>query len=343
MSHLTADQLSALLDGELKGPARERAEDHLAACEACRDALGNLAANDASLGRALTHDPGEEYFAGFADRVSGRIKDLGRPKPVVRTDPLTRFLSRPRNLVVWGSAAALVVAAGVVFLAARDASHDVMRNPALERATSQTAPPPAASTPPAPAAVPAPSEADTRAERAPAPLSEAAPAPESKVTAPATPERAASPARAMRVQKNEAGEDVAVEPRQKALARPPAPVAQAPAAENPIVALKRKLAAQPLAGERGAAAPGASTPATQGFAVPPKPADESAGKTLADFEGAAEAGGSRAPRRGGERDRDAARAGRGARRERRARGCRHDARACGRARHPGRRCEVRRS
>ncbi len=73
-SHLTPEQLSALVDGALAGRARDEAERHLATCAACRDALAALSAQEEALRRTLTHDPGEAYFESFAGRVQERIR-----------------------------------------------------------------------------------------------------------------------------------------------------------------------------------------------------------------------------------------------------------------------------
>ncbi|HEY6194157.1 MAG TPA: zf-HC2 domain-containing protein, partial [Candidatus Eisenbacteria bacterium] len=69
MTHLNDDQLSALHDGALAPAERAASEAHVADCEACRARLAELASLDEALGSALAHDPGEAYFATFADRV----------------------------------------------------------------------------------------------------------------------------------------------------------------------------------------------------------------------------------------------------------------------------------
>ena len=73
MKHLSDEQLGARLDGELPAKAAEAAERHLAGCSDCRERLAALSGADASLARALSHDPGEQYFETFADRVQARI------------------------------------------------------------------------------------------------------------------------------------------------------------------------------------------------------------------------------------------------------------------------------
>src|SRR5262249_60865388 len=73
MKHLTDEQLTGLVDGALSANARAACEAHLADCDACRARLAEASALDESLGRALTHDPGDAYFTDFAERVGRRI------------------------------------------------------------------------------------------------------------------------------------------------------------------------------------------------------------------------------------------------------------------------------
>jgi len=125
MSHLTEDQLSAFLDGALPASERATCEAHLAGCDACRARLAEASALDASLGRALTHDPGEAYFADFADRVGKRIAAEPRPLDAAPEAPKVpksaeksfwSWLSTPRGLALAGSTAALLVTAGIAWL-----------------------------------------------------------------------------------------------------------------------------------------------------------------------------------------------------------------------------------
>ena len=85
MNHLTDEQLSALLDDALAPPARATCEAHLGSCDACRARLAELSSLDAALKPALTHDPGEAYFATFAERVGARIA-AGDASQAARTD-----------------------------------------------------------------------------------------------------------------------------------------------------------------------------------------------------------------------------------------------------------------
>ena len=75
MKHLTDEQLSALLDDALPAGERASCEAHLADCEPCRTRLAEASALEGSLGKALTHDPGEGYFTDFAERVAKRIAE----------------------------------------------------------------------------------------------------------------------------------------------------------------------------------------------------------------------------------------------------------------------------
>src|SRR5437764_14616236 len=99
MTHLTDEQLSALHDGALAPAVRAACDAHLAACEACRAKLAELASLDRALGGALAHDPGEAYFATFADRVAARIAAgdaAARPAATPRR-PAWAWLWTPRG------------------------------------------------------------------------------------------------------------------------------------------------------------------------------------------------------------------------------------------------------
>lgn len=136
--HLTDEQLSARLDGVLDAADEGRIDAHLAGCEECAARLEALAALDGSLLDAIEHDPGDAYFADFADRVAARIAAdpkgeaaLAReaagvagsggaassdgPSPhdsPKRSNPFA-WLFTPRGLAFAGSAAVLVAAVGL--------------------------------------------------------------------------------------------------------------------------------------------------------------------------------------------------------------------------------------
>ena len=137
MRHLTSEELSAHLDRALTGRRAEEAERHLAACEACREALANLAAQDAALRPALTHDPGEAYFEGFADRLARRLPTPHRMKAGWG---FGRLFDSPRTLAWVSAAAVIVVGAGVVLMARREVVPPNLRDRELAERAQQVAP-----------------------------------------------------------------------------------------------------------------------------------------------------------------------------------------------------------
>lgn len=141
MKHLTSEQLSAHLDGVLAGRAAEEAERHLAACEACREALAGLAAQDEALKPALMHDPGEAYFDSFAGRVGDRIRAAGLAGAQSRATgfDLGRLFSSPRAMAWAGGVAVLVVGAGLALMTTREVRPPDLRDGDLaERAQPAT-------------------------------------------------------------------------------------------------------------------------------------------------------------------------------------------------------------
>ena len=109
MSHLTNRELSVLHAEALAGEALRRAERHLAECAACREALAALSAREAALGEALSHEPGDTYFATFADRVNARISEAGGA-----TAPARGVVGRPKTAEREGGGHWKVSAAWVV-------------------------------------------------------------------------------------------------------------------------------------------------------------------------------------------------------------------------------------
>lgn len=115
-NHLTDEQLSALLDDALAAPERAACEAHLASCEACRASFAERSALEGALSTALSHDPGEAYFASFAERVGRRIvADAAVKTPAPRRSPWAWLLS-PRGLSLAGATAALLITAGVAWM-----------------------------------------------------------------------------------------------------------------------------------------------------------------------------------------------------------------------------------
>lgn len=193
IKHLTETQLSAMADGELQGEALWRGEQHLESCEACRDALADLSSRDAALGTALSNEPGEDYFASFADRVVGRIAAAeaagdaaeGAVRDAERRPFPRAWWESPRRLAMVGGVAVVVLGAGVVLMTAREAplpkleraSHVVGTGEGAKAAPEANAPvpPPAASAPSSEALEK--DRATPRQEKAPASPAQPAPAP----------------------------------------------------------------------------------------------------------------------------------------------------------------------
>ena len=181
MKHLTDEQLSARLDGELPARQAEEAERHLAACAACRERLAALAGSDAALARSLDRDPGEKYFASFADRVQARIASGAGAEARGRSAdaaPRRSWFGSPATLAWAGAAAALLV---VGALAVRIATQQVAgggsaaEQPSivgadrLEQRQRDAAAPPAAAPAPEGARAnetPSPAPAEAEAQRA---------------------------------------------------------------------------------------------------------------------------------------------------------------------------------
>lgn len=235
LSHLSDEQLSALLDDALPARARAECDAHLAGCEACRVRLTEASALDASLGRALAHDPGDAYFADFAERVSARIaaespaaaaSSPGAPKRTAWS-----WLLSPRGLSLVGSTAALVLVAGLAWMRFRNPD-DGARMGILSRsgraptATEQAAPPPTDAMQSQPAPASGGSGLDSRAT---------SPTPSEPATPPSAPATGFSRARPS---------DEEVSARTPAFASPPSPEAAARLEQREKEDAARSLAAQ---------------------------------------------------------------------------------------------------
>lgn len=91
MIHLTIQQLSSYLDGQLSESSAEHTRQHLAECEECASKYAALEEQEALLTRALTHDPGDAFYDTFASGVQDRIqsdaaapaKSAASPNPTV--------------------------------------------------------------------------------------------------------------------------------------------------------------------------------------------------------------------------------------------------------------------
>jgi hypothetical protein len=93
--HLTAHQLSTYLDRELPESSTELVRRHLEGCAECSLRFGAFREQEAILDRVLTHDPGEDFFSGFADRVLGR----GRSQPSA-LEPIETASPRPEPVAM---------------------------------------------------------------------------------------------------------------------------------------------------------------------------------------------------------------------------------------------------
>jgi len=271
MTHLTDDQLSALLDDALPAPGRAACESHLAACAACRARLAEASAADASLRGALEHDPGEAYFESFADRVAARI--AATPAGTARREPggrppFWRWLLSPSGLALVGSSAALVAVAGIAWVQFHDRD-DAGR--ALQEAVREA--PPTAGT--APTESPGSAVPDGRG----APLA----ADDAAGTAPGTAPLAAGEARARRVERLASGEEVPVTDRART-----ANEAAEPSGGSPLAQAKRRA----LAPATGAQAP---VGAASGLAAAPPPSEEGRAGAPAEAPARAERESARSP------------------------------------------------
>lgn len=142
MNHLTDEELAARLDGT----ASDASEQHLESCEDCRARLADLASLDESLGRVLAHDPGEAYFASFADRVTQRIASGARPAAARQEKSWFAWWNSPRSLAWAGGALALVAVAALAVVVGRDRSaHPIVAGAPSDVGRAVT--PPAASAP----------------------------------------------------------------------------------------------------------------------------------------------------------------------------------------------------
>jgi hypothetical protein len=285
MNHLSDDQLSARLDGALNASEDAAAGRHLDDCPECRDRLAALSELDASLRGALAHDPGEQYFASFADRVGEKIAaaaPAASPVAAPSSGGLFGWWRSPRMLALVGSTAAVLAVAAVALKLSSDRG--------VEGFASDVAPGTEVGAPPAEESAPAPAagavaerqqaDAVTEREAAPAPSSLSSPRNEAAPVAPPA-ERRSSAARAQEVRTLSGGEQVAVPRRDlPAVTQRSAPVAPAPAptsaetrvikpqAASSMTSTPANRAPEPVETAKGAAADVAA-PAVTPRAVPP--------------------------------------------------------------------------
>ncbi|MFM7231307.1 MAG: zf-HC2 domain-containing protein [bacterium] len=83
MIHLTVQQLSASLDGALRGPSLDLVTRHLAACHRCRDRQARLARTDDALRRLLASATDEAFLDDLSARSEAWITAIahGLPEP----------------------------------------------------------------------------------------------------------------------------------------------------------------------------------------------------------------------------------------------------------------------
>lgn len=74
--HLTLAQMSASVDDELSGVARELVERHLGECPGCDAVMARLVRLDTELRAVIADEPGEEFFEEMLALVRGRTEAL---------------------------------------------------------------------------------------------------------------------------------------------------------------------------------------------------------------------------------------------------------------------------
>ena len=136
MIHLTPQQLSSYMDGELNEVSTELVRRHMGTCEECTLKFAALEEQEEQLSQALVHEPGDDFFDRFAAEVERQLPASPGPK---------RGLSSPA-----GRAAAVREAARA---AAREQSTSAPV-PAAEAGAETVPERPAAATRPAPEAKP---------------------------------------------------------------------------------------------------------------------------------------------------------------------------------------------
>ena len=95
MRHLTRYQISAHFDGFLAGVSRELVDRHLGVCKACRGQRAHLESTHHLLAALLTHEPGQEFFAGMEALLEQQIRDRQRSGELLRLPPeLARHIAR---------------------------------------------------------------------------------------------------------------------------------------------------------------------------------------------------------------------------------------------------------
>ncbi|HTK69249.1 MAG TPA: zf-HC2 domain-containing protein [Candidatus Eisenbacteria bacterium] len=96
MIHLTVQQLSSYLDGQLVGSASDNVQSHLAACRDCSTRFALLERIEAILSDSLSIDPGDEFFRELEAEVGSRIRERGQRDKDLSTPAVSaRYLESP--------------------------------------------------------------------------------------------------------------------------------------------------------------------------------------------------------------------------------------------------------
>lgn len=96
MIHLTVQQLSSYLDGQLVGSASDNVQSHLAACRDCSTRFALLERIEAILSESLSIDPGDEFFRELEAEVGSRIRERGQRDRDPSTPAVSaRYLESP--------------------------------------------------------------------------------------------------------------------------------------------------------------------------------------------------------------------------------------------------------
>lgn len=148
MSHPSWEELSGYVDNALDTHRWAAVARHVRDCRECADAIADLTAVNRALERTLDQDPGDAYFANFAAGVEARIEVEARNRaPGGLTRGWARWWETPGGLSLAGAAAAVVVAAGVIFMMGRGPTNVLHDAGALEH-SEQVAPPAPIEAPP---------------------------------------------------------------------------------------------------------------------------------------------------------------------------------------------------
>ena len=80
MIHLTPQQLSSYMDGELNEVSTELVRRHMGACEECTLKFAALEVQEEQLSQALVHEPGDDFFDRFPAEVERQLPPGPGPK-----------------------------------------------------------------------------------------------------------------------------------------------------------------------------------------------------------------------------------------------------------------------